>query len=173
MAATGSVAVTARGRGVFAIAIERADASLSVAVASAADAPGRAAAGLVREATRATYREVTLSQLDGLLRQVIVPERVHEVRDDIVAVLANVFDYQDEAHALVEEKVLDGLDGTPLPNGSYLRVPKGLVSSYLDPSTGTTISVPGIILAAMRNVMRMAARMIPGTEIVVPVLGST
>jgi hypothetical protein len=39
-----------------------------------------------------SYREVTLSQLDGLLRQVIVPERRDDVRARILEALAYVFD---------------------------------------------------------------------------------
>jgi Bacterial Ig domain len=100
------------------------------------------------------YREVTLSQLDGLLDKVIVPERRGEVRSAILAILSNVFDYQDEPHRLVEEKALNGVDGSALPNGSYLRVPKGKTSTYTDPATGSEIVVPGVILAAMKNVMR-------------------
>ena len=101
-----------------------------------------------------TYREATLSQLDGLLRQVIVPERREEIRREIVNVLSNVFDFEDQQHALVEEKALVGKDGKPIPNASYLRFPKGKTSKYKDPATGTEIVVPGVILSAMKNVMR-------------------
>jgi hypothetical protein len=65
-----------------------------------------------------------------------------------------VFDYEDEPHRMIEEKVLVGSDGAPIPNGSYLRVPKGNTSTYVDPATGTEIVVPGVILSAMKNVMR-------------------
>jgi hypothetical protein len=106
-------------------------------------------------ATRIRYRytEVTLSQLDGLLRQVIVPGRREDVRREIMAVLSNVFDHQDEPHTMVEERVLQDLEGHPLPNASYLRVPRK-TSIYKDPATGTEIAVPGVILAATKTVMR-------------------
>ncbi len=144
---TGAASVVELGGGTYRVELER-PADLSVRPDPAAKAILR------RETTRSSYREVTLSQLDGLLRQVIVPERVKEVRDEIVATLRNVFDYRDEPHAMVEEKVLTGPGGAPLPNGSYLRVPLGKTSTYVDPATGTKVTVPGLILAAMKNVMR-------------------
>lgn len=107
-----------------------------------------------KEEVRYSYREVTLSQLDGLLQMVIVPERRDDVRREIINVLSNVFDYQDEPHKMIEERVLQDTSGNPVPNGSYLRVPKGIVSTYVDPGTGMEITVPGVILAAMENVMR-------------------
>lgn len=107
-----------------------------------------------KEDVHYSYREVTLSQLDGLLHMVIVPERRDDVRREIMNVLSNVFDYQDEPHCIVEEKVLHDASGVPIPNGSYLRVPKGITSTYVDPGTGMEITVPGVILAAMENVMR-------------------
>jgi hypothetical protein len=101
-----------------------------------------------------TYREVTLSQLDGLLNHVVVPERREDVRRGILNVLAHVFDHEDVPHALVEEVQLKDDEGRPLPQGSYLRVPPRITSTFVDRTTGTTIEVPGVILAAMRNVMR-------------------
>lgn len=142
------------GPGVFTIAFDRDDVALWASQANPPGATARADVDLRRESTRASYQEVTLSQMDGLLRQVIRADRVDDVRREIVAVLSNVFDHQDVPHAMVEERTLTGPDGTPLPNGSYLRVPTGHVSTYSDPATGTEIRVPGIILAALRNVMR-------------------
>jgi hypothetical protein len=101
-----------------------------------------------------TYREVTLSQLDGLLAQVIVPERRDDVRAEIIKVLKSVYDYEDTCHVMVEEVVLEDADGNPIPQGSYIRVPRRKTSTYVDPATGTEIEVPGVILAAMKNVMR-------------------
>ena len=101
-----------------------------------------------------TYQETTLSQLDGLLAQVVVASHINEVRDEIVAALSNVFDFEDQPHAMVEEKALVAADGTPLLNGTYLRVPRGCVLDYVDQTTGLTLKVPGVILSVMRNVMR-------------------
>lgn len=100
------------------------------------------------------YTEVALSQLDGLLREVIVPERRDDVRREIITALSNVYDYEDERHTMVEERVIVDADGNPIPNGSYLRVPRGKVSTYKDPATGSEMTVPGVILAVTKNVMR-------------------
>lgn len=98
------------------------------------------------------YQEVSLSQLDGLLRQVVVEARREDVRREIIRVLSNVFDHGDERHTMVEEQLLE--DGAGNPAGSYLRVPKGKISTYEDPATGWTVKVPGVILATTQNVMR-------------------
>jgi Bacterial Ig domain len=103
------------------------------------------------------YQEATLSQLDGLLEQVIVKDRRQDVRDAIIHQLEHVFDYQDCHHTFVETAALTMGDGTELPNSGYLRVKKDLISTYKDATSGTTISVPGVILTAIMNVMRTDA----------------
>jgi len=105
---------------------------------------------------RFTYREVTLSQLDALLEQVVRPERAQDAKEALLEVLTNVFDYQDEQHVLVEERTLLGRDGTAVPNGSYLRVPKGLSSTYVDEG-GMQLVVPGVILAVVKSTMKTAS----------------
>jgi hypothetical protein len=107
-----------------------------------------------QESVQYTYREATLSQLDALLGAVIVPDRVDDVHAAILEVLGNVFDWQDDVHSLVEVKQLVDASGRAIPNGSYLRVPKGLTSTYADPATGSSFTVPGVILAVMKNIMR-------------------
>jgi hypothetical protein len=103
---------------------------------------------------RYTYREVTLSQLDGLLERVIAEPFRPEVRKSVLEVLSTIFDHEDVQHSMVEERVLKSADGTPMPNASYLRVPRGKVSEYVDPATGTKLTVPGVILATTKNVVR-------------------
>lgn len=105
---------------------------------------------------RFTYREVTLSQLDALLAQVVRPERAEDAKEALLEVLTNVFDHQDEQHVLVEERTLLGRDGAPVPNGSYLRVPKGLTSTYVDEG-GMQLIVPGVILAVVKSTMKTAS----------------
>ena len=98
---------------------------------------------------RWTYREVTLSQLKGLLDQVIVPSKREDVRRAIVAALTNVFDYEDVPHTLIEERELKDRPGNLVD--TYFRVPR-ITSKYkLD---GNEVEVPGVILSEMRNVMR-------------------
>ena len=98
--------------------------------------------------------EVTLSQLDGLLERVIVESRRDDVRKSVLEVLSTVFDHEDVQHSMVEERVLRDAGGAPLPNASYLRVPRGKVTDYEDPATGTKLKVPGVILAVAKNVVR-------------------
>ncbi|WP_217596995.1 Ig-like domain-containing protein [Cohnella sp. GbtcB17] len=100
------------------------------------------------------YREVTLPQLDALLEETIVPDKRTEVRNAIIYQLTNIFDYQDKHHRFVEEQPFKDEDGNVIPSSNYLRVKKDYTSVYLDDSTGTTIKVPGIILAANRHVLR-------------------
>ncbi|HZG88107.1 Ig-like domain-containing protein [Paenibacillus sp.] len=100
------------------------------------------------------YREVTLPQLDALLEEVIVPEKRAEVRNAILYQLMNIFDYQDRHHSFVEEEPFKDRDGNVIPLSHYLRVKKDYTSTYRDDATGTTIEVPGIILAATRHILR-------------------
>ena len=50
--------------------------------------------------------------------------------------LATVFDHEDEQRVMVEERQLLDRNGVPVPNGSYLRVPRGLTSTYTDVASG-------------------------------------
>jgi hypothetical protein len=101
-----------------------------------------------------TYREATLPQLEGLLAEVIVPERRQDVQDAIIHQLEHVFDHQDRHHSFAETKVFTDDAGNEIPNAGYLRIRKELVSTYEDPTTKTRIDVLGIILAAVKNVLR-------------------
>jgi len=92
-------------------------------------------------------REVPLPELDSLLEEVIVPEKRDEVKSAVISQLQGIMDYKDELHSFVEEKLISGSD-------KYLRVKKDIVSTYKDTVSGTEISVPGIILAATKSVMR-------------------
>ncbi|WP_197479904.1 Ig-like domain-containing protein [Paenibacillus swuensis] len=100
------------------------------------------------------YREVTLPQLDALIKDTIIPEKRVEVRNAILYQLLNVFDYQDRHHAFVEEEPFKDRNGQDIPLSHYLRVKKDYVTEYVDEASGTAIEVPGIILAANRNVLR-------------------
>ncbi|CAH1207217.1 hypothetical protein PAECIP111893_02719 [Paenibacillus plantiphilus] len=100
------------------------------------------------------YREITLPQLDALLSEVIVPDKRIEVRNAILSQLMNIFDYQDRHHAFIEEEPFKRKDGTVIPLSNYLRIKKDYTSTYSDEASGTTINVPGIILAANRHVLR-------------------
>jgi hypothetical protein len=100
-------------------------------------------------------REVPISQLDDLLDAVVVDDAAKrkEIRDAVLAELENVFDYQDDPHAVIEERVLPDDAGAPLGD-RYHRVRRDVVSRYQDPTTGFEVDVPGIILAATTSVLR-------------------
>lgn len=101
-----------------------------------------------------TYKEVTLPQLDALLSEIIIADKRNEVRNSIIHQLLNIFDYQDRHHRFIEDKPFKDASGNDIPLTNYLRVKKEYVSTYNDPAGGTSISVPGIILAANRHVLR-------------------
>ncbi|HEX7174353.1 MAG TPA: hypothetical protein VF240_03605 [Pyrinomonadaceae bacterium] len=103
---------------------------------------------------RYSYREATLPELDALLAEVVVPEKQAEVRADIVRQLSNIFDYKDRHHRFAEEEPLTDRDGKIVPLSQYLRVRKDYTSTYLDEATGTQLTVPGIIMAASKYVLR-------------------
>ena len=93
-------------------------------------------------------REVALPEVDSLLEDVIIdqPKR-DEVRRAIIDQLQNVFDFKDQGVALIEERVVAGQD-------KYMRVRKDLTPVYHDDVMGTDIVVPGIIVSAMKSVLR-------------------
>ncbi|MBB3111689.1 hypothetical protein FHS18_003757 [Paenibacillus phyllosphaerae] len=109
---------------------------------------------MVNGVEKHTYKEVTLPQLDALLAEIILPEKRTEVRNSIINQLTNIFDYQDKHHRFVEDTPFKDENGNVIPLSNYLRVKKDYVSTYNDEASGTKISVPGIILAANRHVLR-------------------
>jgi hypothetical protein len=96
------------------------------------------------------YREVSLSELDDLLADVIVEDERDRVRELIEGELSSIFDFRGESRSAIEHVELPGSDGSA---GKYTRVLPDLRSTYSD-ETGTDITVPGIILSADKNVMR-------------------
>ena len=94
-----------------------------------------------------TRREYALPDMDQLLTDYIVEDKRDEVRQDIVDALENILDHKDDLNSIIEIKEID-------PENKYFRVKKDLVSTYVDPITGTEIRVPGIILSANTNVLR-------------------
>ncbi|WP_123040433.1 Ig-like domain-containing protein [Cohnella candidum] len=115
---------------------------------------------IVNGAEKYTYKEVTLPQLDALLAEIVIPEKRNEVRNSIINQLMNIFDYQDRHHRFVEDKPFKDVNGNDIPLSNYLRVKKDYVSTYNDDASGTHISVPGIILAANRHVLRTEGVMV-------------
>ncbi len=92
-------------------------------------------------------KEVTLPQLDSLLETYIVQGQRSAVRARIVGALQHVLDYQDQEVSVVETRDLDG--GRP-----YERMRRDLATTYTDPLGTFEVKVPGIVVSAMKNVMR-------------------
>jgi len=99
-------------------------------------------------------REVPLPELDSLIDEVVVDDAAKrkEIHDFIIKELENIFDYKDELHSFIEEKILKDSGGSEL--GRYLRVRKGVISTYKDDLTESEITVPGIILSVIKSVLR-------------------
>ncbi len=108
-------------------------------------------------------RDVTLPELEGLIRSVIEgvtedgppchgirvldSETVDLVTSEVLEPLRHVLDYRDEVQTLIENV---SYEREPGEHDVYVRVRKDLRSLYGD----TGIGVPGIIVRATRNVLR-------------------
>lgn len=101
-----------------------------------------------------TWREASLPELDTLLADAIVPGRRAEIRDVIRNTLSGIPDYNDELKSIVQVAVPKDENGNDVPEAAYLRVDRRLVTTYEDPTTGTTIPVAGLILSADKSVLR-------------------
>lgn len=126
----------------------------------------------------ASYQEFTLPQLDGVLRSYLRPNAESDgllgvVRNTIFAQLDTVYPFDLNATdprpvSLVEQvdvqrvqRDSNGLEvrdsqGNPVyaPAGSYFRFRLGTTSTYTEPATGSTFTVPGVLLTADHHVMR-------------------
>ncbi len=101
-------------------------------------------------------REVPLSRLDELLDEVLVDDDdvKSEVKRSIVDQLSYVFDHQYEHHCLVETKSFVDAEGYPVAGADYLHIKRDYRSRYVDPDSGKEFDVPGVIVAAQKNVLR-------------------
>ncbi|MFF5180045.1 hypothetical protein ACFY2Q_18645 [Micromonospora sp. NPDC000316] len=99
-------------------------------------------------------RERTLPELDALLDEVMVDNdaKKTEVREEILHSLRTLFDWRGEP-------VTDALKRSRYPerDGSVTTLwqfNRDRVSEYRDPVTGTSFTVPGVIMSVRKNVMR-------------------
>jgi hypothetical protein len=101
------------------------------------------------------YQEVTVSDLPLLLATAIRSEFQAEVNGNVNDVLNNVVDYADVRHALTETVVpTDEVTGAPAPEAAYFRFRRNLSGSWVDPDTGETRTVPGVIIGVTTVTMR-------------------
>lgn len=113
---------------------------------------------LVDGTTRFDYQEVTLSGLPALLAKAIQTDYQPEVSGHIADVLNNVVDYGDVLHSVTETVTpTDEVTNTPAPQAQYLRFRRGLSSSWMDPTTGVTYVVPGVLIGVNKVTMRTDA----------------
>ncbi|MBE9066056.1 hypothetical protein IQ260_05255, partial [Leptolyngbya cf. ectocarpi LEGE 11479] len=96
------------------------------------------------------YQELSVSEMDGLLSDVIVSDKRETVKNAILDELRYIVNYKDELQSFVEEKEIKDESNQTLY--SYWRLKKGDKSIYRD--SGFEIEVPGIILDVSKNTLR-------------------
>lgn len=96
----------------------------------------------------ASRREVPLHQLDSLLEEVVIVDHRPTVHSAIMDALNAILDYEGNLNTdFIMERKIDDLS-------SYTRVNREKKSEYQDPITSTKFSLPGIIMAVTKNIMR-------------------
>lgn len=91
--------------------------------------------------------EVPVSDLDTLLDQVVVAEKVGEVRALIMEQVRAIRDW--------EGTIIDPTSTISIgQDDEYTQFNRKLVSSYVDPDSEATINIPGVLLSAEKYVMR-------------------
>ena len=100
------------------------------------------------------YQEVTLPELDSLLQIAVVDVHRDAVRQAIFRVLTGIPDYQGSLRSLIEQVVPLDDNGAEMPEAAYFRVPPNLQTTFVNPHTERTITVPGIVLSYDHIVMR-------------------
>jgi hypothetical protein len=108
---------------------------------------------------RCQYEEVPLPQLQELLKAAISEPWQPKVLDAVTFALSGIPDYQDELQT-VFEWVQPTKDGKQVDGAAYMRFPRNLQTEFEDPASGQKITVPGIVLAYDRIVMRTEGIMV-------------
>lgn len=94
-------------------------------------------------------REVPIHQLESLLDEVVLDGHQETARKAIMESLQSVLDYDGVLHNdFIQQRQVD--PASP----PYHRVNREKLSSYSDPVTGSEFTLPGIIMAVTKNVMR-------------------
>lgn len=109
---------------------------------------------------RPTYREVPLPELDSLLAETITTDYQQSVRESIMNALSGIPDYQDRLQTAYEWVTPTTESGTPVPEARYMQFPRNLRTIYVEPGTGTTFVVPGIVLHDDRITLRTEGVMV-------------
>ena len=91
--------------------------------------------------------EVSISQLDTLLKKVVIAAKVDDVRDAIMDQISSIRDNEGNAVNVVKNVEVG-------QNDSYNIFDPDLSTDFNDPSTGRTYRIPGVLHAVNRHVMR-------------------
>jgi hypothetical protein len=103
-------------------------------------------------------REVSLPELDSLLKEFVLPEKVQEVRDAIINQLISIVDYKgDKVADFVKKVSLTNTSNPPIEVRNYYKINRDFISSYLDPATQTKRDLPGVLLSVNKYVLRTEA----------------
>lgn len=98
--------------------------------------------------------EVPLHKLDALLEQFIVPTKRAEVRNCLLGELKHVFDHEGKPHAVASEVALKDASGRDISGSKFPRFDSRKTSTYSDPVGGQPITVPGVIVAVQKSILR-------------------
>lgn len=108
---------------------------------------------------RPTYTEVALPQLNSLLESTITKDWRPKVVDAIMFALSGIPDYTDHLQQ-VFEWVTPIKNKVPVSGAEYMRFPRKLETEFVDPVGHQVFTVPGIVLAYDRIVMRTEGVMV-------------
>jgi len=108
--------------------------------------------------TRDSYEEVSIAELDELVRRVVQPAKQAEAKAAILAEIEYVVDYQDRYQRVVVERTVPP-EPAGAPDFTYHAFDRRLTQSYTSggnapDAPGLTIEVPGVILSVEKNTLR-------------------
>lgn len=109
---------------------------------------------------RPTYRETPLPQLQALLDEGITEDYQSYAQNAILNALSGIPDHQDQLQAAYEWVIPRKQDGTPVPEARYMQFPRGLTTTFVDPDSDFTVTVPGIVLHYDHITLRTEAVMV-------------
>lgn len=111
-----------------------------------------------------TMRVIDLGNLDNALRDLVVPDKIEEVKRYLLKHYCKVMNYNDDLIDFIEEITVDfagcfaGSSGTATETETFWRIKKGLVDTYT--SGGLEISVKGVILNVARQTLRTSSMVV-------------
>ncbi|MBS1585645.1 MAG: hypothetical protein JSS82_08865 [Bacteroidetes bacterium] len=111
-----------------------------------------------------TVRIIDLGNLDNALRDLIVPDKIAEVKKYLLKHYCKVMNYNDDLIDFIEQVTVDfsgcfpGSGGSATETETFWRIKKGLVDTYT--SGGLEISVKGVILNVAKQTLRTSSMVV-------------